>query len=103
MAGLFISGSKERNLNPTAIDCMIETFVVILETCKIESSKEKIKKGEKMETRELKLKFFHNAIDRFFNTRDTSKLKNLQTILDIGANLLNNSEEDYEYLLNAFS
>lgn len=56
-----------------------------------------------METRELKLKFFHNAIDRFFNTRDTSNLRNLQTILDIGTNLLNNSEQDYEYLLNAFS
>lgn len=56
-----------------------------------------------METRELKLKFFHNAIDRFFNIHDISKLNNLQTILNIGANLLNNSEEDYEYLLNAFS
>ena len=42
MAGLFISGSKERNLNYIAIDCMIETFVVILETCKIESPKEKL-------------------------------------------------------------
>ena len=42
MAGLFISGSKERNLNSIAIDCMIETFVVILETFKIESAKEKL-------------------------------------------------------------
>ena len=56
-----------------------------------------------METRELKLILFHNAIDEFFNTRDTSKLGNLQTILNIGANLLNNSKQDYAYLLNAFS
>ena len=57
-----------------------------------------------METRELKLKLFNESIDRFFAPYFVSNLENLQTILTVGANLLNNiNEEDYNYLLNVFS
>ena len=56
-----------------------------------------------MNTNESKLILFYKAIDEFLNSRDTSKLGSLQTILNISANLLNNSKQDYNYLLNAFS
>lgn len=57
-----------------------------------------------MNTNETKLILFHNAVDNFFKPYYVTNFGNLQTILNEGAKLLSRSkQEDYDYLLNAFS